>query len=76
LLGIGTTVTGNMPAAIAAQLAGRAARTASENVRIGKAQKVIQEIAEPGTLASHRVPAKPVNIPVNPAVLTGAALTE
>ena len=76
LLGIGTTVTGNMPAAIAAQVAGRAARTAGENVRIAKAQKVIQEIAEPGTLASHRVPTKPVNIPVNPAVLTGAALTE
>jgi hypothetical protein len=76
LLGIGTAATGNVPVAIAAQVAGRAARTAGENVRIAKAQKVIQEIAEPGTLASHRVPTKPVNIPVNPAALTGAALTE
>jgi hypothetical protein len=76
LLGIGTTVTGNMPAAIAAQVAGRAARTAGENVRIAKAQKVIQEIADPGSIVTHSVPTKPVNIPVNPAVLTGAALTE
>lgn len=76
LLGIGTTVTGNMPAAIAAQVAGRAARTAGENVRIAKAQKVIQEIADPGSIAAHRVPTKPVKIPLNPAVLTGAALTE
>jgi hypothetical protein len=76
LFSIFTASTGNLGAAISAQVAGQTARGISEAVRINRAQKVIQEIAEPGTLDLHRVPAKPVNIPVNPAVLTGAALTE
>lgn len=76
LFGIVAYGSGNIPMAVGANLAGRAARSVGENIRIGRAEKIIQEIAEPGTLASHRVPTKPVNIPVNPAVLTGAALTE
>ena len=76
LFGIVAYGSGNIPMAVGANLAGRAARSVGENIRIGRAEKIIQEIAEPGTLAAHRVPTKPVNIPVNPAVLTGAALTE
>lgn len=73
LLGIGTAVTGNLGAVVSAQVAGQAARGVSEAVRVNRAQKVIQEIAQPGSVALHR---PPVKLPVNPAVVTGAALTE